>query len=243
MSLSLHVNIDHVATLRQARGTRYPDPVEAAMLCERAGADGITAHLREDRRHIQDRDVRLLREVVRGVLNLEMAATDEMVQIALTLRPDHVTLVPERREERTTEGGLDAVAGFDRLHPVVVRLQERGIKVSLFIAHHSAQIDAAARLGVEQIEIHTGEYAEASGDDRESIAAGIAMGAAQASQSGLRVAAGHGLTVQNVGSIARIPEIVELNIGHAIVSDAVIVGMRAAVRGMQRAMRQARGRR
>jgi pyridoxine 5-phosphate synthase len=243
MSLSLHVNIDHVATLRQARGTRYPDPVEAAVLCERAGADGITAHLREDRRHIQDRDVRLLRDIVRGTLNLEMAATDEMVQIALTIRPDHVTLVPEKREERTTEGGLDAAGGIDRLQPIVTRLQERGIKVSLFIAHDSAQIDAASRLGVEQIEIHTGEYAEAVGDDRESIAAGIAMGAAQASQRGLRVAAGHGLTVQNVGAIARIPEIVELNIGHAIVSDAVIIGMRAAVLDMRRAMRQARGRR
>jgi pyridoxine 5-phosphate synthase len=243
MSIALHVNIDHVATLRQARGTKYPDPVEAALLCERVGAHGITAHLREDRRHVNDRDVRVLREVVRGTFNLEMAATSEMVSIACSVVPDHVTLVPERREERTTEGGLDVVSAFESLQPVVERLQERGIKVSLFISHDPRQIEAAASLGVEQIELHTGEYADASAEERGPLAAAIAMGAAHAARMGLRVAAGHGLTVQNVGPIARVPEIVELNIGHAIVSDAVIVGMPAAVRTMLRAMRRSRGRR
>jgi pyridoxine 5-phosphate synthase len=240
MPIALHVNIDHVATLRQARGTKYPDPVEAAFACERAGADGITAHLREDRRHIQDRDVRVLRDVVRGTFNLEMAATKEMVAIATSVKPDHVTLVPERREERTTEGGLDAHGQSVTLRPMIATLQDAGIKVSLFIAHHPRQIEAAAALGVEQIELHTGEYAESPRDERGEHATALAIGAGLASSLGLRVAAGHGLTVDNVGFVARIPEIVELNIGHAIVSDAVIVGMPAAVRAMRLAMRRAR---
>lgn len=242
MPIALHVNIDHVATLRQARGTRYPDPVEAALVCERAGADGITAHLREDRRHVQDRDLRVLREVVRGTLNLEMAATNEMLAFALSLKPDHVTLVPERREERTTEGGLDVVTHFDHIHRFVDELQDAGIRASLFIAPEPAQVEAAARTGAFQIELHTGQYAEAAPESREHFAAELAMSASHAAGLGLRVAAGHGLTVQNVSAVARIREIVELNIGHAIVSDAVIVGMARAVREMRRAMLRARGR-
>lgn len=211
-------------------------------MCERAGAHGITVHLREDRRHIQDRDVRLLREVVRGTFNLEMAATEEMVAIACQVRPDMVTLVPERRQERTTEGGLDVVRGFDTLRPVIDRLHDAGIRVSLFISHEPEQIEAAHRLGVEQIELHTGEYAMAPAHRRGEIATALAMGAAHGAQLGLRIAAGHGLTVDNVGPIARIPEVVELNIGHAIVCDAVMVGMTRAVREMLRAIRRARGR-
>jgi pyridoxine 5-phosphate synthase len=240
MTIALHVNVDHVATLRQARGTRYPDPVEAAMLCERSGADGITVHLREDRRHIQDRDVTVLRQTVRGTFNLEMAATDEMVEIACSIRPDHVTLVPERRAERTTEGGLDAVGSFDSLRAPIDKLKASGIKVSLFIAPDSEQVRASRELGAHQIEFHTGEYAEALGAERDRHRARIAEQAAHASQLRLRIAAGHGLTVQNVGPIAAISEVVELNIGHAIVSDAVIVGMAKAVRSMRSAMYRAR---
>jgi pyridoxine 5-phosphate synthase len=240
MAIALHVNIDHVATLRQARGTPYPDPVEAALACERAGADGITAHLREDRRHVQERDVRVLREVVRGTFNLEMAATEPMIVLARHVKPDHVTLVPERREERTTEGGLDVAGAFEHIRRVVGTLQESGIRVSLFIAPHAPQIEASARSGAEQVELHTGEYADAAGATREQLTVELAMAASQASQAGLRVAAGHGLTVANVWAVARLPEVVELNIGHAIVSDAVIVGMDRAVRAMRRAMDHAR---
>ena len=240
MPIALHVNVDHVATLRQARGTRYPDPVEAAMLCERAGADGITAHLREDRRHVNDRDIRVLREVVRGVFNLEMAATDEMVGIAMSVKPDHVTLVPERREERTTEGGLDVAGQFESIQRVVGTLRDGGMKVSLFIAHQPKQIDAAYRAEADQVELHTGDFANAPRDEWGEHVIGLAMGAAQAAQLGMRVAAGHGLTVANVEHGARIPEIVELNIGHAIVADAVMVGVTRAVRAMRMAMRRAR---
>ncbi len=243
MSIALHVNIDHVATLRQARGTSYPDPVEAAIACERAGAQGITAHLREDRRHVNDRDVRVLREVVRGTFNLEMAATDEMVAIARIVKPDHVTLVPERREERTTEGGLDAVGQFAHVQRAVATLREAGIRVSLFIAHDPRQIDAAFRAEADQVELHTGDYANAPPTEWGEHATGLAMGAAMAAGLGMRVAAGHGLTVANVGLVARIPEVAELNIGHAIVADAVIVGMAGAVRSMLSAMRRGRVRR
>ena len=235
--VALHVNVDHVATLRQARGTRYPDPVEAAIACERAGAEGITVHLREDRRHVQERDVRVLREVVRGTYNLETAATDDGVRVALEVKPHHVTLVPERREERTTEGGLDVIGNRARLAEVVGALQSAGIKVSLFIAGDMAQIDAAASLNVDQVELHTGDYADASSQRRvaEELVA-LRQGAAIAHARGLRVAAGHGLTVANVGAVAAIPHVVELNIGHAIVADAVIVGMDGAVRAMRRAI-------
>ncbi len=240
MRIALHVNVDHVATVRQARGTAYPDPVEAAIACERAGADGITVHLREDRRHIQDRDVRVLREVVQGTLNLEMAATAEMVAMARAIRPDHVTLVPERRQERTTEGGLDVIAGGEGLAHVVRGLQKAEIIVSLFIAPVASQIERAAALGIEQVELHTGEYADAARGHREHHVIALAMGAARASELGLRVAAGHGLNVRNVGEIAAIPQIVELNIGHAIVSDSLMVGVSRAVRSMRHAMNRAR---
>lgn len=238
--IALHVNVDHVATLRQARGTRYPDPVEAALVAERAGAHGITAHLREDRRHVNDRDIRALREVVRGTFNLEMAATDEMLSIALAARPDHVTLVPERREERTTEGGLDVCGQRAQLTRMIAKLCEAEIRVSLFIAADRAQIDASREVGAAQVELHTGEYAHGSLAQRPALVEALARGAAHASAQGLRVAAGHGLTRENVGPIAALRECVELNIGHAIVSDAVIVGFHEAVRAMLDAMRRAR---
>ena len=241
MDIALHVNIDHVATLRQARGTRYPDPVEAALVAERAGAHGITAHLREDRRHVNDRDIRVLREVVQGTFNLEMAATDEMVRIALATQPHHVTLVPERREERTTEGGLDVLGQRAHIERAVRSLSAVGIRVSLFIAPDLAQIDASAEVGAVQIELHTGEYAHAHGEGRAAHTSALSAAAKHASERGLRVAAGHGLTRENVGPIAAIAECVELNIGHAIVSDAVIMGMDPAVRAMLSAMRYARG--
>lgn len=241
MDIALHVNIDHVATLRQARGTRYPDPVEAALVAERAGAHGITAHLREDRRHVNDRDIRVLREVVRGTFNLEMAATDEMVRIALATRPHHVTLVPERREERTTEGGLDVIGHRAHIEQAVRSLSDAGIRVSLFIAPDRAQIDASAEVGAVQIELHTGEYAHEHGAGRDAHIAALTAAAKHGSARGLRVAAGHGLTLENVGPIAAIAECVELNIGHAIVSDAVIMGFDPAVRAMLAAMRLARG--
>lgn len=241
MDIALHVNIDHVATLRQARGTRYPDPVEAALVAERAGAHGITAHLREDRRHVNDRDIRVLREVVQGTFNLEMAATDEMVRIALATSPHHVTLVPERREERTTEGGLDVLGQRAHIERAVRSLSAAGIRVSLFIAPDRAQIDASAEVGAVQIELHTGEYAHEHGQGRAAHVTALTAAAQHASERGLRVAAGHGLTRENVGPIAAIAECVELNIGHAIVSDAVIMGFDPAVRAMLSAMRLARG--
>ncbi|MBI5514338.1 MAG: pyridoxine 5'-phosphate synthase [Deltaproteobacteria bacterium] len=237
MEIALHVNVDHVATLRQARGTPYPDPVEAALLCERAGADGVTVHLREDRRHIQPRDVRVLREVVRGTFNLECAATEAMVAFACELRPDQVTLVPERREERTTEGGLDAQGQRGVLEPVVARLRGVGIRVSLFIAGDPAQVDAAAQLGAEQVELHTGDYANARGDAavaRELDA--LFQGAGRAHAQGLRVAAGHGLTTRNVPAVAALPHVVELNIGHAVISEAVLVGLPEAVHCLREAI-------
>lgn len=240
MSLALHVNVDHVATLRQARGTRYPDPVEAAIACERAGAEGITVHLREDRRHVQERDVRVLKEVVRGTYNLEMAASDDGLAIALSVRPDHVTLVPERREERTTEGGLDAAGQRVALARVIDPLRAAGIRVSLFIAPDDAQIDAAVALGAEQIELHTGDYADATGARRREALAALRRGAARAKDAGLRVAAGHGLTVANVVDVAAIAAVEELNIGHAIIADAVIMGIADAVRSMRDAMDRGR---
>jgi pyridoxine 5-phosphate synthase len=241
MDIALHVNIDHVATLRQARGTRYPDPVEAALIAERAGAHGITAHLREDRRHVNDRDIRMLREVVQGTFNLEMAATDEMVAIALAIKPDLVTLVPERRQERTTEGGLDVLGHRAQLERCVRTLGDAQIRVSLFIAPDERQIDASAEVGAVQIELHTGDYAQQRMHERPSQLAVLARGAKHAAERGLRVAAGHGLTRENVGPVAAIEECVELNIGHAIVSDAVIMGFHWAVRAMLAAIHRARG--
>ena len=235
--LSLGVNIDHIATLRQARRTVEPDPVAAAVIAELAGADGITVHLREDRRHIQERDVRLLRQTVRTHLNLEMAATDEMVAIALEIKPDYVTLVPERREEITTEGGLDVAGQVSRLSEVVSQLQGSGIPVSLFVDPDPIQIAAAAQVGARWVELHTGRYAEASSEaQREAELAQLRQASQQAIQLGLRVNAGHGLTYWNVGPVARIPGMEELNIGHSIISRAVLVGLDRAVREMRQAM-------
>ncbi|WP_448570945.1 pyridoxine 5'-phosphate synthase [Trichothermofontia sp.] len=235
---TLGVNIDHIATIRQARRTVEPDPIAAAVLAELAGADGITAHLREDRRHIQDRDIQLLRQTVRTHLNLEMAATDEMVAIALSVKPDYVTLVPERREEVTTEGGLDVASQPDRLRQVVTTLQTAGMPVSLFIDADTTQIQAAAAIGAKFIELHTGPYAEARdalSQQRELQV--LSTGCEQAIALGLRVNAGHGLTYWNVYPVARIPGMEELNIGHTIISRAALVGMERAVREMKQAMR------
>ena len=228
----LGVNIDHVATLRQARGTTYPDPVAAAALCELAGAHGITCHLREDRRHVSDRDVRLLRQTVRTLLNLEMAATEEMVGIACEVRPDLVTLVPEKREERTTEGGLDAAGKKGPLAPHVKRLHDTGIAVSLFIDPEPAQVRAAAELKAPCIELHTGDYCEARGAAAGRELERLARATGDALALGLHVAAGHGLDYPNVAPVAAIPGIDELNIGHAIIARAVMVGLDRAVRDM-----------
>jgi pyridoxine 5-phosphate synthase len=233
----LHVNVDHVATLRNARGTAYPDPVRAAEECLRAGADGITAHLREDRRHIRDDDVARLRECLTRAgrtLNLEMAATAEMVSIALRVKPDVCTLVPERREERTTEGGLDVVGGGAELADRIAALRAGGIRLSLFIAADAAQIERSHANEVEQVELHTGEYAHG----KPGELARLAESAQRAHGLGLEVAAGHGLTQENVPALMAIHEIVELNIGHALVSDAVFLGIAEAVRAYRRAMDQ-----
>lgn len=232
--IRLHVNIDHVATLRQARGTSYPDPLWAASLCELAGADGITAHLREDRRHIQDRDVELLRRTVRTLLNLEMAATPEMVGIASRLRPDMVTLVPEKREERTTEGGL--ALGDRAVHEGVARaiaaLRAFDIQVSLFVDPDSEMVAAAAVLGAQIVELHTGDYCNASRSQAHVELQRLARAAQQAVGLKLRVAAGHGLDYPNVEPVAALPGVEELNIGHSIVARAALVGLDRAVRDM-----------
>ena len=235
--LTLGVNIDHIATIRQARRTVEPDPVAGAVLAELAGADGITTHLREDRRHIQDRDVRVLRQTVRTHLNLEMAATDEMVAIALDIKPDYVTLVPEKREEVTTEGGLDVAGQMPRMSEIVAKLQDSGIPVSLFIDPDSAQIEAAAKMQAKFIELHTGSYAEATDEaSRQQELALLTKGCENAIAAGIRVNAGHGLTYWNVHPVACIPGMEELNIGHSIISRAVLVGLERAVREMKQAM-------
>jgi pyridoxine 5-phosphate synthase len=231
--MRLGVNIDHVATVRQARGVMYPDPVTAAGIVELAGADGIVCHLREDRRHIQDRDLRLLREVIQTRLNLEMAATEEMIRIALATKPDIVTLVPEKREELTTEGGLDVVKSFQSLKKAIQRLQKGGIPVSLFVDPRGDQIRASEGVGAYAIEIHTGRYCEAktmAQADEELKKILDAIG--EASKRNLQIAAGHGLNYVNVRRIAEIREIEELNIGHSIIARAVLVGLDQAVREM-----------
>ena len=234
---TLGVNIDHVATIRQARRTVEPDPIAAAVLAELAGAEGITVHLREDRRHMQDRDVRLLRETVRTHLNLEMAATDEMVKIALEIKPDYVTLVPERREEVTTEGGLDIAGPIDRMMAVVDKLQSAGIPVSLFIDADETQIQAAAKSKAKFIELHTGQYAEAKNeDDRAAQLHLLKLGCEIATSLNLRINAGHGLTYWNVYPVGQLPGMEELNIGHTIISRAVLVGLERAVREMKLAI-------
>jgi pyridoxine 5-phosphate synthase len=244
VSVRLGVNIDHVATLRNARGGRHPDPLRAAEIAIAAGADGITAHLREDRRHIRDDDIARLKARISKPLNLEMAATEEMTAIALEHRPHAACLVPERREERTTEGGLDAAGGRAHIAPVVTALKGRGIRVSLFIAADPAQIEAAAALGAPVIEIHTGAWCEAVAHGDPAMAAvefeRIADGAARAAGLGLEVHAGHGLDYVTAEAICALPEIVELNIGHFLVGDAVFAGLGAAVERMRAAM--ARGR-
>lgn len=240
MAIRLHINIDHVATLRNARGTSYPDPVAAAELCERAGADGITAHLREDRRHIRDDDMVRLRASVTTLLNMEMAATEEMLAIALRVKPDVVTLVPERREERTTEGGLDVVGQRDAVAKAIETLAGAGIKVSLFVAADEAQLELSKALGAAQIELHTGDYCHRP-DARELER--LAKGASFAHTLGLEVAAGHGLTRENVVEVAALEPIVELNIGHAVIGDAVFVGLSQAVCDMRDAVRRGVARR
>jgi pyridoxine 5-phosphate synthase len=243
MPVRLHINIDHVATVRNARGVRYPDPVFAAELCEAAGADGITAHLREDRRHIRDDDVVRLRAAINTLLNLEMAATSEMIGIAARTRPDVITLVPERREERTTEGGLDVLGQKSAVAEAVAMAKEAGIKVSLFIGADPASVEASAEAGVQQIELHTGEYCsafdrgphsqEAAGELRRLVDA-----TRRASALGLEVAAGHGLTRRNVAAVVAIEGIQEVNIGHSVIADAVFFGLDRAVRDLRSAIQR-----
>lgn len=232
----LGVNIDHVATIRQARRTVEPDPVAAAVLAELAGADSVTVHLREDRRHIQDRDVRVLRETLRVPMNLEMAATLEMLDIACQIKPHQVSLVPEKRQEVTTEGGLDVKGQLEALKPMVSRLREAGILVSMFIDPTAEQVLASKAAGAEAIELHTGTYAEA-GDHHGPELERLRAAGHLASEAGMRLHAGHGLTYWNVRPVAMLPEMAELNIGHSIVSRAVLVGMERAVREMKLAMR------
>jgi pyridoxine 5-phosphate synthase len=238
--LRLGVNIDHVATVRNARGSGYPDPVRAALLAAESGADGITAHLREDRRHITDDDIARLSSELTIPLNLEMAATDEMLAIALRHRPHAACIVPEKREERTTEGGLDAAGQFAMLQPLVSQLGAAGIRVSLFVEPSAAQIDAALRLGAPVVELHTGRYCELEGAAQADELRRIADAAALAVKNGIEVHAGHGLTLANVAPIAAIPQIRELNIGHSLIADAIFVGLDEAVRAMREAMDAAR---
>ncbi|WP_166422230.1 pyridoxine 5'-phosphate synthase [Paraglaciecola sp. 20A4] len=237
----LGVNIDHIATLRNARGTSYPDPVHAADIAERAGADGITVHLREDRRHINDRDVALLRQTINTRLNLEMAVTDEMVEIALQTQPEFCCLVPEKREELTTEGGLDVVGNQQKIADACQRLAAKGIQVSLFIDADLIQIDAAVACKAPYIEIHTGQYADAKTEaEQDAELAKLKIGIEYADSKGLKVNAGHGLHYHNVKPIAAIPQIIELNIGHAIIARAAFEGLEKAVVDMRRLMLEAR---
>lgn len=238
--LRLGVNIDHVATIRNARGGDHPDPVRAAEIVASVGGDGITAHLREDRRHIHDEDLARIQAATNLPLNLEMAATDEMLEIALRHKPHAACIVPERREERTTEGGLDAAGQHNRLAPIVSRLSDAGIRVSLFIAPEARQIEAAMKLGAPVVELHTGEYAHAEGDSRAIELKRIADMAALAARNGIEPHAGHGLTYENVQPIAAIPQLAELNIGHYLIGEAIFVGLEAAVRRMRDLMDEAR---
>ena len=239
--LRLGVNIDHVATIRNARGGDHPDPVRAAQIVAACGGDGITAHLREDRRHIRDDDLSRIQAATDLPLNLEMAATDEMLEIALRHRPHAACIVPERREERTTEGGLDAAGQHNRLAPFVARLSDAGIRVSLFIAPDERQVEAALRLRAPVIELHTGEYAHAEGEARATELRRIADMAALAAKNGIEPHAGHGLTYDNVQAIAAIPHLAELNIGHYLIGEAIFSGLDPAVRRMRELMDAARG--
>jgi len=242
--MRLHINVDHVATVRNARGTRYPDPLFAAHTCEAAGADGITAHLREDRRHIRDEDVERLRGSIASVLNLEIAATDEMIGIAERVRPDVITLVPERREERTTEGGLDVVSQRGQIEKAVKMAMAAKIRVSLFIAPDLETVERSAELGVQQIELHTGELChlfEPGKHEARAAELGRLRAAAELGKKlGMEVAAGHGLTRHNVATVAAIPEIVEVNIGHSVIADAIFLGLDQSVREMRSAIERGR---
>ncbi|NNH77126.1 pyridoxine 5'-phosphate synthase [Acinetobacter sp. ANC 5380] len=241
MAALLGVNIDHVATLRQARGTTYPDPVNAALICEQAGAEGITLHLREDRRHIQDDDVRRMRPLLKTHMNLEMAVTAEMVEFAKEIKPHHVCFVPEKRQEVTTEGGLDVLGHFEEVKAATQALTAIGCEVSLFIDADIAQIDAAIACGAPTIEIHTGAYADAkTAEAQQHELERIVQGAEYAAAKGLLVNAGHGLNLENVTPIAQIPQIHELNIGHSIIADAVFVGLAQAVQQMKAVIKSAR---
>lgn len=238
--IKLGVNIDHVATLRQARGARYPDPVQAAREAEQAGADSITLHLREDRRHIQDRDVEILRQLLQTRMNLEMAVADDIVAFACRVRPQDCCLVPERRQELTTEGGLDVAGGLKKISAACARLADAGVRVSLFVDAEPAQIEAAARTGAPAIEIHTGQYADAeSGAAQRQELVRIEQAVQQGLELKLQVNAGHGLNYHNVQAIAAIPGIAELNIGHAIIARALFTGLPEAVREMKRLMNEA----
>ncbi|MFW3006564.1 pyridoxine 5'-phosphate synthase [Acinetobacter radioresistens] len=241
MAALLGVNIDHVATLRQARGTVYPDPVNAALICEQAGAEGITLHLREDRRHIQDGDVRRMRPALKTRMNLEIAVTDEMVEFAKEICPQHVCFVPEKRQELTTEGGLDVVTNFEKVKAATQALLQVGCDVSLFIDADLAQIDAAIACGVPTIEIHTGAYADAHNEaEQQTELERIIKGTEYAAGKGLVVNAGHGLNIDNVTPIAAIPQIHELNIGHSIIADSLFIGLAQAVQQMKAAIKAAR---
>ncbi len=241
LAIALGVNIDHVATLRQARRAAVPDPLQAALLAEQSGADSITLHLREDRRHIQDRDVAAMRAALRTRMNLEMAATDEMVGIACRIRPADVCLVPEHRAELTTEGGLNVAGQVPHIRAVCAQLAAAGIRVSLFIDPDAAQVDAAVAVGAPAVELHTGAYAGAAAEGRGTELQRLAQAARAAAAAGLVVNAGHGLDYGNVQPVAALPEIVELNIGHSIVARAVFTGLGSAVAEMKRLMLQARG--
>jgi pyridoxine 5-phosphate synthase len=238
--LRLGVNVDHVATVRNARGIAHPDPVRAAMIAADAGADGITAHLREDRRHIVDDDIERLMDALEIPLNFEMAATEEMLRIALRHKPHAACIVPEKREELTTEGGLDAVGGHNHLKPIVAELGRAGIRVSLFIDPEPAQLDAAMRLGAPVVELHTGRYCEVEGAEREAELARIVRAAAHAETVGLECHAGHGLSYETVGPVAAIPNVVELNIGHFLVGEAIFTGLADAIKRMREEMDAAR---
>lgn len=239
--LRLGVNIDHVATIRNARGGDHPDPVKAARIAIAAGADGITAHLREDRRHIRDEDIVRLKEALTVPLNLEMAATPEMLEIAVRHRPHAACIVPEKRQERTTEGGLDAAGQFASLAPIVAELAAAGVRVSLFVEPDVAQIDAAIRLGVPVVEFHTGRYANVTGAERAEELRRITDAAALAARNGIEPHAGHGLTFDNVGPIAAIPQMRELNIGHFLIGEALFTGLADAIATMRRQIAAARG--
>ena len=240
MSIYLGVNIDHIATLRQARGTSYPCPIEGALLCEKSGADSITLHLREDRRHIQDSDVEILRDKLTTKMNLEMATTDEMIAIAARIKPEDCCLVPEKREELTTEGGLEVASQIPRMTDVCAQLAESNIIVSLFIDAQKDQIDAAKMCGAPVIELHTGHYADTQGAEQQQEFERIKSMATYAHSIGLQVNAGHGLTMENTTVIAELPEIVELNIGHSIIARAIFVGLEQATREMKELMLKAR---